>query len=48
MRSYFVRTSFRQLFSSYMYVVKAAETTYVQKIRTLNIDEMDGWCVCAS
>jgi len=26
---------------SYMYVVKAAETTFIQKICTLNIDEID-------
>jgi hypothetical protein len=32
---FFVRKSFLQLFSSYMYVVKAAETTFVQKIRML-------------
>jgi hypothetical protein len=31
-------------FSSYMYIVKAAETTFVQKIRTFNVDEIDGWC----
>jgi len=31
---FFIQTLFRQLFSSYMYVVKAAETTFVQKIRT--------------
>ncbi len=30
---------FRQLFSSYMYV---AETTFVRKIRTFNVDEIDG------
>jgi len=28
-------------FSSYMYVVKAAETTFVWKIRTFDIDEID-------
>jgi len=28
---FFVRTSFRQLFSSYMYVEKAAEMTFVGK-----------------
>jgi len=33
--------SFWQLFSSYMYEVKAAETTFVRKIRTFNIDEID-------
>ncbi len=27
--------------SSYMYVVKAAETTFVQKICTFNVDEID-------
>jgi len=29
-------------FSSYMYIVKAAETTFVQKICMFNIDEIDG------
>ncbi len=29
-------------FSSYMYVKKAAETAFVQKIRTYNVDEIDG------
>jgi hypothetical protein len=28
-------------FFSYMYVVKATETTLVQKIRTFNVDEID-------
>ncbi len=28
-------------FSSYMYVVKAAETTFAQKICTFNVDEID-------
>jgi len=32
-----------QLFSSYMYIVKAAETTFEQKIHTFNIDEIDTW-----
>jgi len=41
MRKFFVRMSFQQLFSIYVYVVKAAETTFVQKIRTFNIDEID-------
>ncbi len=36
-----VRTSFQQPFSSYMYVVKAAETTFVRKIRMFNVDEID-------
>jgi len=30
---------FRQLFSSYIYI---AETTFVRKIRTFNVDEIDG------
>jgi len=30
-------------FSSYMYVVKAAKTTFVQKSCTFNIDEIDTW-----
>jgi len=34
---------FRQLFSSYMYLVKAAETMFEQKIRTFNVDEIDTW-----
>ncbi len=29
-------------FSSCMYVVKAAETTFVQKTRAYNVDEIDG------
>jgi len=28
-------------FFSYMYVVKAAETTFVREICTLNVDEID-------
>ena len=41
---FFVRTSYQQLFSSYMYVVlvKAAKTTFVQKNCTFNVDEIDG------
>ncbi len=31
---FFVRTSFQQLFSSYMYLEKAAKTMFVQKICT--------------
>jgi len=31
---------FQQLFSSYMYVAK---TTFVRKILTFNIDEIDTW-----
>jgi hypothetical protein len=31
---FFVQTLFRQLFSSYTYVEKAAEMTFVQKIHT--------------
>jgi len=30
-------------FSSYMYVVKAAKTTFVRKICTFNVDEIDTW-----
>jgi len=40
----FVQTSFRQLFSSYVYVEKAAKTTFVQKRCAFNIDEIDTWC----
>jgi hypothetical protein len=38
-----VQTSFWQLFSSYMYVVKAAKTMFVRKICMFNIDEIDTW-----
>ncbi len=38
---FFIRTLFQQLFSSYMYVVKAAKKTFVQKICTFNVDEID-------
>jgi len=44
MRAFFVQMSFWQLFSSYMYVVKASETTFVRKICTFNVDEIDIWC----
>ncbi len=30
--------------TSYMYVVKAAKTTFVQKIRTFNVDWIDTFC----
>jgi len=43
MYKYFARTLFRQLFSSYMYVEKAAETTFIRKICKLNVDEIDTW-----
>ncbi len=39
----FVRISFWQLFCSYMYVVKAAKTTFVRKNRMFNVDEIDTW-----
>ncbi len=39
----FVRTLFQHLFSSYMYVVKAAKMTFVRKICTFNVDEIDTW-----
>jgi len=32
---------FSSFFSSYMYVVKAAETMFVRKICTFNVDEID-------
>ncbi len=32
---------FDSFFSSNMYIVKAAETTFVQKICTFNVDEID-------
>jgi len=38
---FFVQTLFWQLFSSYMYIVKDAEMTFVQKFWTFNIDEID-------
>jgi len=42
MHKFFVQTLFWQLFSSYMYVVKAAaEMTFIQKIPMLNVDEID-------
>jgi len=40
MRNFFVRKSFWQLLSSYMYIVKAAETTFVRKICMFNVDEI--------
>ncbi len=42
MPAFFKRKSFWQLFSIYMYIVKAAKTTFVQKIGAYNVDEMDG------
>ncbi len=36
-----VQTLFWQLFSSYMYIEKSAKMTYVRKICTLNVDEID-------
>jgi len=44
MRKFFVRALFWQFFSSYMYVVKAAKTTFEWKTRAYNIDEIDCWC----
>ncbi len=38
-REFFARTSFRQLFCSY--IEKAAETTFVRKIHTWNVDEIE-------
>jgi hypothetical protein len=38
---FFVPTSFWQLFSSYMYVEKAAKMTFVRKRREFNVDEID-------
>jgi len=38
---FFVRTLFWQLFLSYMYIVKAAEMTFIQKNYAYNIDEID-------
>jgi len=44
-RKFFLRTSFWQLFSSYMYIEKVAKTTFVQRRRAKNVDEIDPWCV---
>jgi len=41
MCEFFLSTLFWQLFSSYMYVIKAAKMTFVQKICTFNVDEID-------
>jgi hypothetical protein len=38
---FFVQTLFRQLFSSYMYVVKAAKTMFVRKMCAYNVDEIE-------
>ncbi len=38
---FFVPMLFWQLFSSYMYIEKAAEMTFIRKIRMLNVDEID-------
>ncbi len=43
MCQFFVQTLFWQLFSSYMYVVKAAKTTFIQKTRAYKVDEIDCW-----
>ncbi len=40
----FCTNMFWQLLSSYMYVAKAAKTTFVRKICTFNIDEIDNRC----
>jgi len=42
---FFLWTLFRQLFSSYMYIVKVAETTFEQKIRAYNVGEIDTWTI---
>jgi hypothetical protein len=42
-RAFFVGTAFWQLFSSYMYVVKAAETYICVKNLYVYIYEIDGW-----
>ena len=34
---------FDSFFSSYMYIVKAAKTTFIQKICTFNFDEIVSW-----
>jgi len=41
MYEFFVPMLFWQLFSSYMYIVNAAETTFVQKNCMFNFDEID-------
>jgi hypothetical protein len=40
-RKFFVQTLFWQLFSSYMYVVKAAKAMFVRNFREYNVDEID-------
>jgi len=35
---------FQQLFSSYMYVEKAAKMMFVRKIRANDVDEIDTGC----
>jgi len=41
---FFVRMLFQQLFSSYMYVEKAAKMMFVRKIRANDVDEIDTGC----
>ncbi len=42
MHKFLIQTLFQQLFLQlHNYVVKAAETTFVQKIRKFNVDEID-------
>ncbi len=40
--NFLYKCQFSSFFSSYVYVKKAAETTFVRKIRTYNVDEIDG------
>ncbi len=40
--NFLYKCHFGSFFSSYLYVKKAAEMTFVRKIRTYNVDEIDG------
>ncbi len=46
--NFLYKLHFGSSFSIYMYIVKAAETTFVRKICTFNIDEIDTWCFIVS
>jgi len=42
LRIFLYKRRFGSFFSSYVYVEKAAKTTFVRKICTFNVDEIDG------
>ncbi len=44
LRIFLYKRRFGSFFSSYVYVEKAAKTTFVQKRCAFNIDEIDTWC----